>query len=333
MTGSDELAPEDEITFAREVLRVEAEAIRLASGRLDETFQTAVDLLDRCLGKVVTVGVGKSGIVAHKLAATLTSTGCPTVFLHPSEAMHGDLGIVAPTDVVIALSHSGESEEVLAVLPTLLARGVAILGILGNLNSTLAQRSTVVLDASIEREACPLNLAPTTSVVVAMALGDALAMALQRRRNFDAAAYALNHPGGRLGRRLTLRVRDVMPVKAETAPTVLPEAAFGEVVCLVTEGHMGAVCVADADGALQGIVAESEIRKALSRYDRSAFDLSARDMMNAKPAVTLRPDQLAYDALLQMTDRPRVISVAPVLDETGRCVGMLRVNDLVKAGL
>lgn len=322
-----------EITFGRDVLMVEAEAIRIAAGRLDSAFEKAVDLLDQCVGKIVTIGVGKSGIVAHKLAATLTSTGCPAVFLHPSEAMHGDLGIVLPQDVVIVLSHSGESEEVVALLPTLLARGVPLLGILGNFSSTLAQRSTVVIDASIKREACPLNLAPTTSVAVALALGDALAMTLQRRRNFDAASFALNHPGGRLGRRLTLRVRDVMPVRAETVPSVSPEAGFGEVVCLVTEGHMGAVCVAEPEGTLIGIVAESEIRNALSRYERNAFDLTARDLMNTKPSVILRPEQLAYDALLQMTDRPRALSVAPVTDDTGRCIGMVRVNDLVKAGL
>src|ERR1051325_4593904 len=170
------------VGFGAETLHVEADAIRRAAARLDARFDRALELLDGCSGKVICTGVGKSGMAARKIAATLTSTGCPSVFLHPSEAMHGDLGIVERDDVVVALSNSGESEEVLAILPALLAREVPIIGIVGNLNSTLAQKATVNLDASIEREACPLNLAPTTSVVVAMALGDALAMTLQKRR-------------------------------------------------------------------------------------------------------------------------------------------------------
>src|SRR5437868_7599408 len=175
----------DGLAFAREMLELEAEAIRRAADRLDGSFCRALDLLDGCAGKVITTGVGKSGIAARKLAATLTSTGCAAVFLHPSEAMHGDLGIVERDDVVVALSNGGESEELLAILPALMTREVPILAIVGNGASTLAQKAAVVLDASIEREACPLNLAPTTSVVVAMALGDALAMTLEKRRGFQ----------------------------------------------------------------------------------------------------------------------------------------------------
>ncbi len=319
--------------FAREVLEVEAAAIRGAAERLDSGFERALELLERCAGKVVATGVGKSGIAARKMAATLTSTGCPAVFLHPSEAMHGDLGIVAGEDVVIALSHSGESEELLTILPALLARGVSLIAIVGNPQSTLAQRATVVLDSSIEREACPLNLAPTTSVVVALALGDALAMTLHKRRNFNAEDYALNHPGGRLGRRLTLRVRDVMPVGPETAPHVGPEAPFQDVLCVLTAGHMGAICVVVEAGELVGIVTEADLRKAFILHEAASFQLLAREMMNPTPAVVLQPDQLAYNALQQMTNRPRPTSVAPVADAAGRCVGMLRVNDLVKAGL
>jgi D-arabinose 5-phosphate isomerase GutQ len=202
---------------AKEILEIEAAAILRASERLDASFEQALDLLDGCVGKVITTGVGKSGIAARKLAATLTSTGCAAVYLHPAEAMHGDLGIVEADDVVVALSNSGESEEVLAILPAILARNVPILAIVGNTDSTLSRKAAVTLDASIEREACPLNLAPTTSVVVAMALGDALAMTLEKRRGFRPEDYALNHPGGRLGRRLTLRVRDVMAGSAGCA--------------------------------------------------------------------------------------------------------------------
>jgi arabinose-5-phosphate isomerase len=321
------------LEFAIETLQVEAEAIRRAAARLDERFEEAVMLLDRCTGKVIATGVGKSGMAARKIAATLTSTGCPAVFLHPSEAMHGDLGIVAPEDVVLALSNSGESEELLAILPSLLARGVSIVAIVGNGESTLAQRATIVLDAHVEREACPLNLAPTTSVIVALALGDALAMTLQKRRGFNEEDYALNHPGGRLGRRLTLRVRDVMRSGAKEVPLVAPSAEWMEVLREISEKSLGASCVVDADERIIGLITDHDIRKALERYGPLALDRTAADIMNINPAIVLDPDQLAYEALRRMEDRPRPISVAPVADHERRCVGMLRVHDLIRAGL
>jgi arabinose-5-phosphate isomerase len=320
----------DQITFGKETLAVATTAIEAASAHLNGSFVAALDLLDACKGKVITTGVGKSGIVARKLAATLTSTGCPAVFLHPSEAMHGDLGIVQRQDVVIALSNGGESEELLAILPALLARDVVMISIVGNPTSTLAQKSTITLDASIEREACPLKLAPTTSVLVAMALGDALAMTLQKRRGFREEDYALNHPGGRLGRRLTLRVRDVMPVGDNLLPQVQPETSFMDVVGEITAKHVGATCVTDAAGGLLGLIAESDLRNALQKHQAAAFHLTAADMMNPRPALVLNPDQLAYEALRLMEDRPRALSVAPVVDSSGLCVGMLRIHDLVR---
>ena len=320
----------EQIDFGMGTLAVATAAIETASARLDESFVRALDLLAACRGKAITTGVGKSGMAARKLAATLTSTGCPAVFLHPSEAMHGDLGIVQPADVVIALSNGGESEELLAILPALLARDVAIVAIVGNLTSTLAQKATVVLDASIEREACPLNLAPTTSVLVAMALGDALAMTLQKRRGFREEDYAFNHPGGRLGRRLTLRIRDVMPAGEDHLPQVFPETPFMDVVCEISAKHVGATCVVDNGGALLGLIAESDLRNALQKHQANAFRLTAADMMNTRPALVLRPDQLAYEALRLMEDRPRALSVAPVVDATGLCVGMIRIHDLVR---
>ena len=321
------------ITFGRETLEVEAHAIRSASARLDISFLMALELLDGCEGKVVTTGVGKSGMAARKLAATLTSTGCPTVFLHPSEAMHGDLGIVMPDDVVIALSNGGESEELLAILPALLAREVPIIAIVGNAGSTLAKKSTLLLDASIEREACPLNLAPTTSVVVAMALGDALAMTLQKRRGFRAEDYARNHPGGRLGRRLTLCVRDVMISGPNTLPLIGVESPLMDVLCEISAKMLGATCVADEAGHLLGIITDADARRAIQKHGATAFEQSAETVMNRTPAVVLHPDQLAYEALRLMEDRPRPISVAPVVGVDGICLGMLRVHDLLRAGL
>ena len=324
---------QDWIAEARDIMAIEAEAIRTAALRLDACFLLALDLLDHCAGKVITTGVGKSGIAARKLAATLTSTGCAAVFLHPAEAMHGDLGIVEKDDVVVALSNSGESEEVLAILPAILARNVPILAIVGTADSTLSRKAVVTLDASIEREACPLDLAPTTSVVVQMAIGDALAMTLEKRRGFRPEDYALNHPGGRLGRRLTLRVRDVMPTGTDTLPLVSLASPLLEVLKEISTKHMGAACVADSGQNFLGFIAESDVRRVLQQYQVEAFALTAAQIMNPNPALVFAPEMLAYDALLAMEDRPRAISVAPVVETSGRCVGMLRVHDLVKAGL
>ena len=321
------------IAFGRETLEAEAEAIRRAAARLNPDFAQAVDLLHRCAGKVIATGVGKSGIAARKIAATLTSTGCPAVFLHPSEAMHGDLGIVAESDVIVALSNGGESEELLAILPALLARRTPIIAIVGNLNSTLARKATIVLNAAIEREACPLNLAPTASVVVAMALGDALAMTLQKRRGFGPEDYARNHPGGRLGRRLTLRVADVMPTGPDALPRVALDTLFMEALCEISAKSLGATAVTDADGRLLGLITDNDIRRAAQRQGELVFTLTAEDIMTRQPAIILRPDQLAYEALRLMEDRPRPISVAPVVDDAGIFLGMARVHDLVRAGL
>ena len=322
------------MTFAKEVLEVEATAITRAAERLGDAFLQALDLLDGCRGKIVTTGVGKSGIAARKLAATLTSTGCPAVFLHPSEAMHGDLGIVAREDVVIALSNGGESEELLAILPSLLARDVSMIAIVGNGASTLAMRATVVLDASIEREACPLNLAPTTSVVVALALGDALAMTLQKRRGFREEDYAMNHPGGRLGRRLTLRVRDVARLNPDVVPQVAPNEPLMEVLSAISKQGIGATCVLDSAGKLLGIITDYDVRHAFQKLGADSFAQIASQVMNPKPAILLSPDQLAYEALQLMEGSSRrQYSVAPVVDAEGRCWGMLRVHDLIRAGL
>ena len=321
----------EELRFARDVMNVEAQAIALASQRLDGAFLCALDLMRDCRGTLIVAGVGKSGMAARKIAATLTSVGCAALFLHPAEALHGDLGIVRPDDVVLALSNSGESEELLAILPAIQMRGVPLIALTGNASSTLAQKATVVLDASIEREACPLGLAPTASVVVAQALGDALAMTLQKRRNLQPEEYALNHPGGRLGRRLTLHVRDIMRQGEHALPLVGPDASFQDVVVEVSAKHVGAACIVDEEGRLLGIIAESELRQAM--LQRGPEMLCAADLMNRTPAVTLRAAQKAYDALQLMEDRPRPISVAPVLDDGGRVVGVVHVHDLVRAGL
>ncbi|MCS6775812.1 MAG: KpsF/GutQ family sugar-phosphate isomerase [Chloroherpetonaceae bacterium] len=323
----------DWLCYARELLSLEAHSIQRVAQRLDRSFLQALELLDHCEGKVITTGVGKSGIAARKLAATLTSIGCAAVFLHPAEALHGDLGLVQTGDVVIALSNGGESEELLAILPALQAREVPIVAIVGNISSTLARKATLVLDASIEREACPLNLAPTTSVVVSIALGDALAMTLEKRRGFRPEDYARNHPGGRLGRRLTLKVRDLMHSDPAVRPAVSPDTLFMEILNEISAKCLGATCVTDEENHLLGIITDHDTRRALQKYGNAAIELTAERIMTARPAVVLKPDQLAYDALRQMEERPRAISVAPVVDEENHYIGMVRVHDLVRAGL
>ncbi|HEX8069849.1 MAG TPA: KpsF/GutQ family sugar-phosphate isomerase [Pyrinomonadaceae bacterium] len=314
-------------------LRLEAEAVARAAARLDPAaVERALALLRECGGKIVLVGVGKSGNVAQKIAATLTSTGTTAVYLHPSDALHGGLGIVSADDVVVVVSYSGETDEILAMLPYLKHRRVPVVALTGNLRSTLAARSAVVLDASVEREACPLGLAPTTSTTVALALGDALAIALMQCKELTPEAFALNHPAGQLGRRLTLRVSDVMHGAAQN-PTVAPDAPLLDVVRAISRGGLGAVNVVDAGGALAGIITDGDLRRTLERgalADLARLDAAA--VMTRTP-VTTTPDTLAYAALRAMEERPSQISVLPVVDERGACVGLVRLHDIVRNGL
>ncbi|HJR05712.1 MAG TPA: KpsF/GutQ family sugar-phosphate isomerase [Pyrinomonadaceae bacterium] len=314
-------------------LNLEAEAIAATAVRISRAeVERAVELLASCAGKVVVVGVGKSGNVAQKIAATLTSTGTLAVYLHPSDALHGGLGIVTPTDVVIIVSNSGETDEILAMLPFLKHRQSAIISVVGNLQSTLAARSTVVLDASVDKEACPLNLAPTTSTTVALAIGDALALTLMDCKKLTPEDFALNHPAGRLGKRLMLRVGDVMHGGAEN-PTIAAGAPLLEVVQAITHGGLGAVNVLAADGRLAGIITDGDLRRALQRSRLADLEtLTSTDVMTRDPVVTT-PDTLAYAALQLMEDRPSQISVLPVVNEAGKCVGLLRLHDIVRSGV
>src|SRR5205085_3716063 len=247
------------------LLRMESEAVARAASRVArEEVERAVELLAACRGKVVTVGVGKSGHVAQKVAATLTSTGTPSVFLHPSDALHGGIGLVVGDDVVIAFSNSGETAEVLELLPYLQHRRAAVVAVVGNTGSSLARRADVVLDASVEQEACPLNLAPTTSTTVALAVGDALAMTLMSVKRLTPEDFAMNHPGGRLGKRLTLKVSDLMH-GGEENPTVTSGATLLEVVQAISRGGLGAVNVLDDASRLAGIVTDGDVRRTLQK--------------------------------------------------------------------
>lgn len=313
-----------------ELLRLEANAIECAAARLDEgSVEKAVSIINECAGKVIVTGTGKSGVIAQKIAQTLTSTGTVALFVHPSDAIHGSLGLVAKGDVVIALSNSGETDELLTMMPSLKARGVEVISIVGNLASTLARQSDVVLEATVDREACPLNLAPTTSTTVALAIGDAIAMTLMETRGITESDFAVNHPAGRLGKRLTLRVSDLM----HESPEVQPGTGWLEVVRGISRNSLGAVNVIDGDGSLVGIVTDGDLRRTIERGGESGLNGITAEQMMTKGPVTATPDMLAYDALQLMENRPSQISVLPVVTSSGACVGLVRLHDIVRSGL
>ena len=321
------------LSDVQELLRLESNAIAQTATRLEaEQVERVVDLIAGCKGKVVILGVGKSGIIGQKIAATMTSTGTAALYLHPSDALHGGLGIVQPDDVVIVLSNSGETDEIVGMLPYLKNRQVAIVAIVGNLNSTLAHRADAVLDASVDQEACPLNLAPTTSTTVALAIGDALAMTVMKVKELTPDDFAVNHPAGRLGKRLTLRVSDLMHRNGEN-PTIATGSSWIEVVRAISKGGLGAVCVVDPHGRLAGIITDGDLRRAIERTgSESLAKLTCDDFMTRQPTVA-SPELLAFDALRLMEDRPSQISVLPVVDEDQMCVGLIRVHDIVRSGL
>ena len=316
-----------------ELLQLEAEAIAKVAQRLQpEQVERAVELLAVCQGKVVLTGVGKSGIVARKIAATLTSIGTVAVFLHPGDALHGDLGVIAHEDIALVLSNSGETDELIAMLPCLKQRQVPIIALVGNLNSTLAESADVALGASVDREACPLNLAPTTSTTVALALGDALAMTLMQIKGLTPESFALNHPAGRLGKRLTLRVADLMCSGSDN-PVIPPQASWIEIVSAISRGGMGAVNVADGTGQLLGIITDGDLRRWIEKTTPTDLaHLQAAAIMTRNP-VTVLPDELAYNALQLMENRPSQIAVLPVVNPQQRCLGLIRLHDIARSGL
>jgi arabinose-5-phosphate isomerase len=321
----------DHLADIQQLLKIESDAIAQTATRLDRSHvDLVVELVANCNGKVVILGVGKSGIIGQKIAATMTSAGTAALYLHPSDALHGGLGIIQADDVVIVLSNSGETDEIVAMFPYLRNRGVPIVAIVGNVNSTLARRADAVLDASVDKEACPLNLAPTTSTTVALAIGDALAMTVMKVKGLTPDDFAVNHPAGQLGKRLTLRVSDLMHREAEN-PTIAVGSSWVEVVRAISKGGLGAVCVVDDDGALAGIITDGDLRREQTSHE-SLAQLRCDDFMTRTP-VAVAPELLAFDALRLMEDRPSQISVLPVTDHVGKCVGLIRVHDIVRSGL
>ncbi|MDQ2855880.1 MAG: KpsF/GutQ family sugar-phosphate isomerase [Acidobacteriota bacterium] len=314
-------------------LLMESQAIEQTAARVQEDqVERAIELLAGCKGKVVLLGIGKSGIIAQKIAATMTSTGTPALYLHPSDALHGGIGIVNSDDVVVVLSNSGETDEVIALLPYLRNRQVPLVAFVGNLNSTVAKRADVVLDVSVTEEACPLNLAPTTSTTVALALGDALALTLMRVKGLTPGDFAVNHPAGQLGKRLTLKVSDLMHAGADN-PKVSVSAQWLEVVSAISRGGLGAVNVIDDEGRLVGLITDGDLRRAIERLDHAALEGLGCDEFMTRSPISAGPELLAFDALRLMEDRPSQISVLPVVDEQRICIGLIRLHDIVRGGL
>jgi arabinose-5-phosphate isomerase len=314
------------LELAREVLEIEAAAVAALAARLDERFVAAVRLVLECRGRVVVTGIGKSGHVGRKIASTMASTGTPAFFVHPGEASHGDLGMITHDDVVIALSYSGESDELLTVLPLVKRMGARLIALTGNAKSTLATLADVVLDVQVEKEACPLNLAPTASTTAALALGDALAVALLDARGFGHEDFARSHPGGTLGRRLLTHVRDVMRTGTDI-PAVSERATLAEAVLEISKKRMGMTAIVDDAGRLVGIFTDGDLRRSLERGgDIRATPITA--VMTRGPR-TIRPEALAAEAVELMEVRKS--TQLPVVDAAGLLVGALNIHDLFRA--
>jgi len=313
------------LAAARAALEIESRAIACAGQRLGAELIRAVDLILAHPGKVVVTGIGKSGHIARKIVATLCSTGTSAVFLHPTEAVHGDLGIYAPGDPTVLVSKNGSGSELLALAPLLRDFHSPLIGILGGGASPLAALLDVLLDASVEREADPHNLAPTASAVTALALGDALAVALMRARDFTPEQFGRFHPGGQLGRNLRLSVREAMH-SGDEAVMVSPETSLKEVIIAMTRRPLGGACVVAPDGSLAGFLTDGDLRRALTTHD-DIRGLEARHAMTVKP-VTIGPDSSLAAALERMERRTSQISVLPVVDETGRALGIVRLHDV-----
>lgn len=319
------------LEVAARVLRDEAEAILKLIDRLDTSFEEAVNLISHSSGRVILTGMGKSGHIAKKVSATMASTGTPSFFLHPAEGIHGDLGMVTAQDVIIAYSNSGETGEILNIIPSVKRIDAKMIAVVGNVNSTLAKNSDVVLYAGAEKEADSLGLAPTSSTTAALALGDALAVTLMEKMHFTADNFAVFHPGGSLGRRLLLTVEMVMH-KGDNNPVIFENSSIKDALFAMTDKGLGAVSVIDENYMLQGLMTDGDVRRGLEN-GINFLSLPVKEGMTKKPIV-ITPDKLAAEALHLMEKHvPHPITVLPVVDNNGKSVGMIHITDLLRQGV
>ena len=314
------------LDLARQVLRIEADAVLALAERIDGAFLQALSLILNCHGRVIVSGIGKSGHIARKIASTLASTGTPAYFVHPAEASHGDLGMITREDVLIALSNSGESAELLTIVPFIKRQGAKLISITGKPESTLAREADAHLDAGVAQEACPLNLAPTASTTAALAMGDALAVALLDARGFGAEDFARSHPGGSLGRRLLTHVRDVMRSGA-AIPAVTPETKVADAILEISRGGIGMTTVINPERQVLGVFTDGDLRRAFAK-NLDLRILTVADIMSQQPRA-IGPDKLAVEAV-EMMEKHK-INQLPVVDEYGTLIGALNMHDLFQA--
>jgi len=315
----------DHLAIARRVLQIEQEGLATVAERIDGAFSNAVALLEQCTGKIIVTGLGKSGIAARKIAATFASTGAPALFMHSAEAIHGDMGVASQGDVAICLSYSGETAEVNALIPRLKLKGIPVISITGNRESTMAQHSDCVLDVAVPSYPFPFGLIPTASYTATVAIGDALALALMTRHGVTQEDFALLHPGGLLGQKMLVKVQDLMHT-GDNLPKVLPAATMRQALVAMTSKRLGTVCVTDEDDHLLGIITDGDLRRILEKVD-NPFSLSAGDVMTPNPRA-IHPNALAATALHQM-ERRAITSLA-VLDTNRQLVGLIHIHDIIK---
>ena len=317
------------IELAKEVFDIEANSILKLKDTIGNDFDKAVDLILNCKGRVIVTGMGKSGHIGRKIAATLTSTGTPSYFLHPAESTHGDSGIITRNDVVIAISNSGETQELLNLLPLIKRFGVPLIGMTGKLTSTLANASDVVLDISVEREACPLNKAPTASTTATLAMGDALAVCLLQKRGFTEKDFLLFHPSGALGKGFTYKVADLMLTEYDKLPLAKEQDTFADVIKLISDKKLGMAMIVNSEGKLSGVLTDGDIRRILIRYE-NIRPLIAKDVMSINPKRILSGEYAA--AALHLMEKYS-ITVLAVVDDNDKPIGVIHIHDILKAGV
>jgi arabinose-5-phosphate isomerase len=317
------------LDIARKVLRTEADAIYALSERLEDNFEKAVESIYECKGRVVVTGMGKSGIVGKKIAATLASTGTPAFFLHPAEAGHGDLGMVTSRDILLAISNSGETEEIVGLIPFLKRFNLRLISITGNPNSTLSRAADVTLDVSVREEACPFGIVPTASTTATMAIGDALAVALLVKKGIKEEDFAFFHPGGSIGKKLLITVRDLMH-KGDNIPKVFLDTPMSKAVIEMSSKRLGHTIVLDDSGRVAGILADGDVRRGLEKWGGRLFELTAKEVMSRTPK-TVHEEELAAKALSIMEGHS--ITALVVLDGDGRAIGIIHLHDILKQGI
>lgn len=321
--------PLNSIDIAKRVLQTEADAVRSLIDKLDQTFEKAVEIIFSSKGRVVVTGMGKSGLVGKKIAATLASTGTPSFFMHPAEASHGDLGMVTADDVVIAISNSGETDEIIGLLPFLKRFNVGLISLTGTQRSTLARAADINLDISVQEEACPLGIVPTSSTTAALAMGDAIAVALLTKRGFQQDDFASFHPSGSLGKKLFIRVKDLMHA-GDSLPITHPDASLTDAVIEISSKRLGITIVAEGERAMLGIITDGDVRRGIEKWGKDFFDMKAGDAMTRNPRV-ISEDELAAKALGVM--EKHAITALVVTGDNGRIVGVIHLHDILKKGI